>query len=105
MKNGVMRREAEAPNIFVKRDILVGKTDEVPKPAIDAPTLKSQTFRAESKITIPSKIIKRPRKSILFSFKKRKKTGATPRPTTKNTKYKVIGGRRLIAAPSSTRCV
>ena len=105
MKKGVARREADAPKVLVKRDIFVGKTDEVPNPAIAAPTLKSQTFRAESKIPIPSRIVERLRKSILFSFKKRKKTGATPRPTTKNTKYKVIGGRRFIAAPSSTRCV
>src|SRR5215204_855565 len=105
MKNGVARREADAPKVFVKRDILVGKTDEVPKPAIDAPTLKSQTLRAESKIPMPSRISRRPRKSIRFSFKNLKKTGATPRPTTKNTKYKVIGGSRLHAAPSSMRCV
>ena len=106
IKNGVARRLAEAPKVLVKRDMLVGKTDEVPKPAIDAPTLKSQTLFAESKIPIPSKISRRLRKSILFSFKNLKKTGAVLRPTTKNTKNKVIGGRRLTPpAPSSTRCV
>ena len=78
MKNGVARREADAPKVLVKRDILVGKIDDVPKPAIDAPTLKSQTFFAESKIIIPSKIVKRLNINTLFSFRKRKKIGATP---------------------------
>ena len=105
IKSGIARRVADAPKIFVNRERLVGKIEAVPNPAIDAPMLKSQTFPAKSKTLIPSKIVSKFKKSILFSFKNRRKNGATPRPMTKNRKNKNIGGNKFILAESSTRPV
>ena len=105
IKSGVARRVADAPKIFVKRERFVGKIEDVPNPAIAAPMLKSQTFAARSKMLIPSKIVSRFKKSILISFKNRRNNGATPRPMTKNRKYKNIGGNKFIVAESSIRPV
>lgn len=53
IKNGIARRLADAPKVLVKRDILVGKTEDVPNPAIEAPTLKTNMSLAKSKIPEP----------------------------------------------------
>ena len=105
MKSGVARLVAAEPKVLLKRDKLVGNIDEVPKPAIDAPTLKNQTSFAKRMMTVPHKTVSKFRNSNLFSLKKRRKSGAIPRPMTKNKKYKSIGEIRVPVDSFSTRCV
>lgn len=88
MKSGVARLVAAAPKVLLKRDKFVGKTEDVPKPAIDAPTLKNKMSRAKIITIVPSKIVSKFKNSSLFSFRNRRKSGAIPRPVTKNIKYK-----------------
>lgn len=73
MKSGVARLVAAEPKVLLKRDKLVGKIDDVPKPATDAPTLKNQTSSATSIMIVPNKTVSKFKSSNLFSFKKRKK--------------------------------
>ena len=105
IKSGVARLVAAAPKVRLKRDKLVGKIDDVPKPAMAAPTLKNKMSPAKSIMTVPSKTVSKFSSSNLFSFKKRRKSGAIPRPTTKNKKYKSIGESKTAVGSSSKRCV
>ncbi len=86
MNSGVARRVAVAPKVLVKRAIFVGKIEDVPKPAIDAPSARMPSVFPESKTITPSVVVKRPSRSIRFSLRKRAKSGAANRPKTKNKK-------------------
>lgn len=105
MKSGVARLVAAAPKVLLKRDKFVGKTEDVPKPAIDAPTLKNKMSRAKSITIVPSRIVSKLKNSNLFSFKYRKRSGAIPRPATKNKKYKSIGEKKTTVESLSNRPV
>src|SRR6188768_2299047 len=86
MKKGAERREAAGPKVFEKRETLAGKIHDVPNPAMPAPIPKNSSELATTVITTPARTVIKPSISILFSLRKRKSTGATPRPATKNTK-------------------
>lgn len=84
--NGVARLVAELPKVSVKRAIFVGKIEEVPSPAMDAPaTIVQKLFPDTRIITPPVRIIKL-KKIIVLMRKRLEKKGAMPRPAMKKKK-------------------
>ena len=67
--SGVARRFASGPNVLTKRDTLVGKIEDVPSPAIEAPTESITMLEAAMVMEIPASNTNKLRNKTRFSFK------------------------------------
>ncbi len=103
IKIGAAFSVACAPKIFVKRDIFVGKTAEVPKPRVAAPIIRNEKFAVNKITTIPAVIINKLQNKTILSDKNRKNNGATARPTTKNEKKTTAAESQLFSAVCARR--
>ena len=103
IKSGAAFSVACAPKIFVKRDIFVGKTAEVPKPRVAAPVIRNKKLSVHKIKTIPAVITIKLQNKTVLSGKNRKNNGATARPKTKNEKKTTAAESQLFPAAGARR--